>query len=52
MDIQPISPAVPISKPVKVRQDEERKNKQNPGSKSEKQPPPQDDDIQHIDEVV
>jgi len=36
IDSEPIFPATPIARPVKIRRDEDRKNYQNSGSKSEK----------------
>jgi len=52
--IQPVSSAIPVIKPLKVRDDEEKKNKQNPKSDQETKQNPidKDDDVQHIDEVV
>ncbi len=55
IDIEPISPATPIVRPVKIRRDEDRKNNQNSRSKAEKKQVQLDDDaddVQHIDEIV
>ncbi|MDT8424831.1 MAG: hypothetical protein RQ733_02520 [Methyloprofundus sp.] len=55
IDIEPISPAAPIARPVKIHRDEDRRSNQNSGSKSEKKQAQLDDDaddVQHIDEIV
>jgi len=36
INIEPISPAAPIARPVKIHRDEERRSNQNSASKSKK----------------
>ena len=54
MDIQPVAPAAPIRKTIKIRRDEHKQDK-HPANSSDSEKEQQDsdnDDMQHIDEVV
>ena len=51
MDIQSITPIVPINKPIKIRRDDNKKEEQSPNPKSQKKTQDEDNDIQHIDEI-
>ncbi len=55
MDIQPVVPAAPIRKSIKISRDEHKQDKRpanHPNSEKKEQQDSDNDDVQHIDEVV
>jgi hypothetical protein len=50
LEIQPVLPSLPVVKPKKIKEDDNSKNKQQPGKRQAEHQSAKP--VQHIDEIV